>query len=319
MDNVNSSDSGSWEEKYTELEILYQNIIDHSTEIENELLENNEKIQGLLDRMKRYLSPQLYELISGQKEGEGSLSYQRRKLTIFFSDIVGFTTITDSIEPEVLSDCLNKYLEVMSNIAIKYGGTIDKFIGDAIMIFFGAPKFINDETHALNCVKMAIEMRDSLPELDHYWKKSGINHPLTCRIGINTGFVTVGNFGTNERMDYTIIGGPVNIASRLEHSAEYGSILISQSTKLLIEGYVETIFKGEIMVKGVHTPIQTYEVVRLMDDSSYKNPFVKEKPAGFNLLPIRFDRNLSNESEINHIREALEIALKKINSTDTNK
>ncbi|PJZ47264.1 adenylate/guanylate cyclase domain-containing protein [Leptospira brenneri] len=296
--------------KYAELEVLYQNIIDHSTEIENELLENNKTIQMYLDRMRRYLSPQLYEMVTGGTEGETSISHQRRKLTIFFSDIVGFTTITDSIEPEILSDCLNKYLDVMSSIAIKYGGTIDKFIGDAIMIFFGAPSFENDKTHALNCVKMAIEMRDSLPALDEYWRKSGINHNLTCRIGINTGYVTVGNFGTNERMDYTIIGGPVNVASRLEHASDAGEILISNATKSLIDEFIDTKPKGEIVVKGVHTPIETFQVVGLKNDHEKKeNPFLKFDNEGFLLKPLHFDKLSTNPEERRLMQHALEKAL----------
>ncbi|TGM46138.1 adenylate/guanylate cyclase domain-containing protein [Leptospira vanthielii] len=295
--------------KYAELEVLYQNIIDHSTEIENELLENNTKIQTILDRMRRYLSPQLYEMITGA-EVETSISHQRRKLTIFFSDIVGFTTITDSIEPEILSDCLNKYLDVMSSIAIKYGGTIDKFIGDAIMIFFGAPSFDNDKVHALNCVKMAIEMRDSLPSLAEYWKKSGINHNLTCRIGINTGYVTVGNFGTNERMDYTIIGGPVNVASRLENASDAGEILISNATKSLIDEFIDTKPKGEIVVKGVHTPIETFQVIGLKNDQDKKeNPFLKFDTDGFLLKPLHFDKLSTNPEERRLMQYALEKAL----------
>ncbi|EOQ95412.1 adenylate/guanylate cyclase catalytic domain protein [Leptospira wolbachii serovar Codice str. CDC] len=295
--------------KYAELEVLYQNIIDHSTEIENELLENNKKIQTILDRMRRYLSPQLYEMITGA-EVETSISHQRRKLTIFFSDIVGFTTITDSIEPEILSDCLNKYLDVMSSIAIKYGGTIDKFIGDAIMIFFGAPSFDTDKVHALNCVKMAIEMRDSLPSLAEYWKKSGINHNLTCRIGINTGYVTVGNFGTNERMDYTIIGGPVNVASRLENASDAGEILISNATKSLIDEFIDTKPKGEIVVKGVHTPIETFQVIGLKNDQDKKeNPFLKFDTDGFLLKPLHFDKLSTNPEERRLMQYALEKAL----------
>ncbi|MDF3819721.1 adenylate/guanylate cyclase domain-containing protein [Leptospira sp. 96542] len=295
--------------KYAELEVLYQNIIDHSTEVENELLENNKKIQMYMDRMRRYLSPQLYEMIAGA-EVETAISHQRRKLTIFFSDIVGFTTITDSIEPEILSDCLNKYLDVMSSIAIKYGGTIDKFIGDAIMIFFGAPTFENDTAHALNCVKMAIEMRDSLPALDEYWRKSGINHNLTCRIGINTGYVTVGNFGTNERMDYTIIGGPVNVASRLEHASEPGGILISNATKSLVDEFIDTRPKGEIVVKGVHTPIETFQVISLKNEQEKKeNPFLKFDNEGFLLKPLHFDKLSTDPEEKLLMRFALEKAL----------
>lgn len=144
----------------------------------------------------------------------------------------------------------------------------------------------------------SLEMRDSLPALNEYWRKSGINHNLTCRNGINTGYFTVGNFGTNERMDYTIIGGPVNVASRLESASNAGEILISNATKSLIDEYVETIPKGEILVKGVHTPIETFQVIGLKNDMEKKeNPFVKFNGKGFLLKPLHFDKLSTNPEE----------------------
>lgn len=179
-----------------------------------------------------------------------------------------------------------------------------------LCIFFGAPSFDTDKVHALNCVKMAIEMRDSLPSLAEYWKKSGINHNLTCRIGINTGYVTVGNFGTNERMDYTIIGGPVNVASRLENASDAGEILISNATKSLIDEFIDTKPKGEIVVKGVHTPIETFQVIGLKNDQDKKeNPFLKFDTDGFLLKPLHFDKLSTNPEERRLMQYALEKAL----------
>lgn len=151
-------------------------------------------------------------------------------MTIFFSDIVNFTSTTEGMETEDLTDLLNSYLEEMSRIAIKYGGTIDKFIGDAILIFFGDPLSQGVKEDAKACASMAIEMRDRLKELQEKWYSFGIQNPFQVRAGITTGYCTVGNFGSKSRMDYTIIGNQVNIASRLESNAKPDQILISHET-----------------------------------------------------------------------------------------
>ena len=186
-----------------------------------------EKIEQLASQLSKYLSPQVYQSIFSGKKNVKIEAY-RKKLTVFFSDIKGFTEITDRLEPEVLSFLLNSYLNEMSKIALKYGGTIDKFVGDAILIFFGDPETRGEKEDAKACVLMAIEMRERMKKLHNIWEDQGIFNPLEIRIGINTGFCNVGNFGSEDRLDYTIIGGEVNLASRLESSAETGQILISQ-------------------------------------------------------------------------------------------
>ena len=123
----------------------------------------------------------------------------------------------------------------MSEIALKYGGTIDKFVGDAILIFFGDPETRGTKEDAISCVLMAMEMRERMKSLRLMWNDQGISQPLMIRIGINSGFCNVGNFGSEDRLDYTIIGGEVNLASRLESSAEAGQILISHETYSLIK------------------------------------------------------------------------------------
>ena len=131
---------------------------------------------------------------------------------MFFSDIVGFTELADQLESEELTTLLNEYLTEMSLIALDHGATIDKFVGDSVMVFFGDPETRGVRQDALACVKMAIAMRDRLVGLNESWKQSGISKKMTCRMGIHTGYCTVGNFGSEERMDYTIIGGTVNTA-----------------------------------------------------------------------------------------------------------
>lgn len=245
---------------HEDMKNLHETVSNYSAEMEESLYKKNEEVSSYMDRMKKYLSSQLYDLIiSGGSDSEVKL--KRQRITIFFSDIVGFSSMTDSVEPEVLADCLNYYLSEMSDIVKKFGGTLDKFIGDAVMVFFGAPVFENDEKHAKDCVKMAIEMIQKLPEINTYWKKKGISQGVNIRIGINTGYATVGNFGSEQRIDYTIIGNEVNVAARLEGSARPGKILISETTKDLItsDKDIKLVYRGAIQVKGIHKPIKVYE------------------------------------------------------------
>mgnify|MGYP003326787733 FL=1 len=213
-------------------------------------VEAQERIEQLTAKLSKYLSPQVYQSIfSGTKNVK--IEAYRKKLTVFFSDIKGFTELTDRLEPEVLSALLNKYLNEMSKIALKYGGTIDKFIGDAILIFFGDPETKGQKEDAKACVLMAIEMRERMKYLQKMWEDQGISKPLRIRIGVNTGYCNVGNFGSEDRLDYTIIGGEVNLASRLESNADPGQILISHETYSLIKKDIVCDKKEELSVKGL--------------------------------------------------------------------
>ena len=138
----------------------------------------------------------------------------------------------------------------MSEVALEHGATIDKYIGDAIMIFFGDPETRGVKEDALACVRMAIAMQERMTSLSQIWRDAGIQRPLSCRIGINTSYCTVGNFGSDDCMDYTIIGGALNLASRLEHEAETGNILISYETYAHVKDEIQFEEVGEILVKG---------------------------------------------------------------------
>ena len=129
-----------------------------------------------------------------------------------------------------MTDLLNNYLDEMSHIALRHGATIDKFIGDAVVAFFGDPELKGAKEDALACVAMALEMRSRIEELRKDWSSRGVAEPFHIRMGINTGFCTVGNFGSLDRMDYTIIGSQVNLTSRLELAADVDQILISYET-----------------------------------------------------------------------------------------
>lgn len=242
----------------------------------------HEKIEKLAVKLSKYLSPQVYDSIFSGKQNVKIEAY-RKKLTVFFSDIKGFTELTDRLEPEVLSALLNSYLNEMSNIALKYGGTIDKFVGDAILIFFGDPESKGDREDANACVFMALEMRERMKYLRKLWEDQGISKPLNIRIGINTGYCNVGNFGSEDRLDYTIIGGEVNLASRLELKADSGQILISHETYALIKKQIVCEKKEEINVKGIAHKIQTYQVIETEKDAKNKKNSFREEYDGFSL------------------------------------
>ena len=183
----------------------------------------------------------------------------------------------------------------MSKIALKYGGTIDKFIGDAILIFFGDPETKGQRGDAQACVLMAMEMRERMNYLRRIWEDEGISKPLEIRIGINTGYCNVGNFGSEDRLDYTIIGGEVNLASRLESSAEAGEILISHETYALIKKQIFCEKRDEIQVKGITHSIQTYQVVDTQENLSKKNNLLAEEYDGFSLS---VDLNRSDKEQV---------------------
>lgn len=268
----------------------------------------NEQLEALSNKLAKYLSRQVYTSIFQGKRDVKIESY-RKKLTVFFSDIHGFTELTDRVEAEVLTNVLNRYLNEMSKIALEHGGTIDKYIGDAIMIFFGDPETLGEKQDAIACVKMALDMKMKLTELRMEWDAIGISTPLRVRMGINTGFCTVGNFGSDERLDYTIVGGPVNLASRLETAAPIDEILISADTYSLIKEVIACEAAELIRVKGMAYPVQTYKVTGLLDKELVKEKELKAAMKGFN-LSINF-RELDYSDKL-HARELLQQALTRI-------
>jgi len=160
-----------------------------------ELETANEFLSGLSLKISRYLSPQIYKSIfSGEKDV--TIHTERKKLTIFFSDIKDFTALTERLQPEQITALLNEYFTEMSKIALYYGGTIDKFVGDAMLIFFGDPDTEGEAQDAKACLQMAAEMQHRLAELNTKWRKEGVESPFRVRMGINTGYCNVGNFGS---------------------------------------------------------------------------------------------------------------------------
>ncbi|MGH8355843.1 MAG: adenylate/guanylate cyclase domain-containing protein, partial [Pseudomonas sp.] len=251
-------------------------------QVRGEIKREQEKAARLARNLAKYLSPQVWEMIfSGKKHVR--LETQRKKLTVFFSDIKGFTELSEELEAEALTDLLNTYLNEMSKIALKYGGTIDKFVGDCVMIFFGDPSTQGAKKDAVAAVSMAIAMRKHMKVLRQQWRAQGITKPLEIRMGLNTGYCTVGNFGADTRMDYTIIGRDVNLASRLESAAEAGEILISHETYSLVKDLIMCRDKGQIAVKGFTRPEQIYQVVDFRRDLGATSSYVEHELPGFSM------------------------------------
>jgi class 3 adenylate cyclase len=224
------------------------------------LAETSTELTRANETISRYVAGHLAQKIrAGEYADVGK--HERRKLTLFFSDIKDFTTMSDRLEPEDLSALLNEYLSEMSAIAHRHGGMIDKFVGDAIMILFGAPVAMNDRDQAIRAVRMAMEMQSRLVTLREKWLREGLETAVEIRIGINTGQATIGTFGSPERMDYTAIGRQVNLAARLQAHCEPGRILVSHSTYALIRDDIACVSRGEIRVKGFEHPLRVYEIV----------------------------------------------------------
>jgi adenylate cyclase len=204
------------------------------------------------------------ELVANPEKAK--LGGDRRELTVFFSDIASFTTISEQFtsKPEGLVELLNEYLDEMTAIILKHGGTLDKYEGDAIMAFWGAP--IPQKDHALRTCLASLEMQKRLAQLRPQWKKTG-RPGLEVRIGVNTGIMIVGNMGGKDRFDYTVIGDSVNLASRLEGAnKQYGSsIMISDFTYQHVKSSVTVRELDLIQVKGKSEPVKVWELMGMAD------------------------------------------------------
>ncbi|MBW2082970.1 MAG: hypothetical protein JRI39_07750 [Deltaproteobacteria bacterium] len=232
---------------------------------QEELLELNNSLQNKvktqvqeLERhreLSRYLSPRIAERILNDGTQFGK-KLKRKFMTVVFSDIRNFSAITDSLEPEEIVQLLNCYHSEMIEVIHRYGGTLNKIMGDGLVIFFGDPLDMDD--HADRAVQMAIEMQRRTHKIRDQWQAFG--HDLEVGIGINTGYMTVGNIGSEAHKEYTVIGNQVNIAARLEQMAGPGQILVTQRTLAHIKTRAQAKPVGEIEVKGIHNPVKIFEI-----------------------------------------------------------
>ena len=189
-------------------------------------------------KIAKYLSPQIYKSIfSGQKDA--AIATERKKLTIFFSDIEDFTATTERLQPEDLTALLNEYLTEMSAIALqarRHRRQVHR--RRASWCSSATPTRKGVEEDAKACLRMAVDMQQRLAQLNRMWRERGIEQPFRARMGINTGYCNVGNFGSDDRMDYTIIGAEANLAARLQSIAEPGGIVLSYETYALVRDLV---------------------------------------------------------------------------------
>ena len=212
------------------------------------------------DAIRRYVPPSVADLII-RGQAESIDTPVRRRITILFADIAGFTEVSDRIEPEDLTALLVEFFSGMAEKVEESGGTLNEFTGDGLMALFGAPETMEPEQQAVQAIRAARDMQALMETLNARWLRRGIGLPLQMRIGINTGTVSVGSYGSQGRMTYTALGLQTNIASRLEKAAEPGSIIVSDATFRLASHAFRLEPRGEVLCKGVHYPVPTYCVV----------------------------------------------------------
>lgn len=308
-----------WKMWLTEVYPIFTIIAVFGSAITFQFMTEEKKKKEIRDAFSRYVSPSLVgEILKDPKRLV--LGGEEKRLTVLFSDIRGFTSISETLKPQVLVKLMNDYLTPMTDIVLKNGGTIDKYMGDAIMAFWGAPVWQDD--HAHRACRAALEMLEKLSELQMVWGKSGLPK-LDIGIGISTGKVTVGNMGSTTRFDYTVMGDTVNLGSRLEGlNKEYGTHIIvpkytyddieeskgdqrerkrrdlsSWSAKALEQRFLKdrraesSAPKGEFLlrqldmlkVKGKDSPIKVYELLEKKSDASNLKEIVELFEAGLEL------------------------------------
>lgn len=251
---------------------------------ENQMyVEERNRYLKLNNQLARYAPLQIYQMIM-RGELEAKVNYQRRKLTVFFSDIAGFTDLSEKLIPDDLAFLLNDYLRHMTEVAKYYGGTIDKFMGDGILIFFGDPSSKGVKEDAVACLEMAIAMRQQMRILRERWIKMGYES-LHIRMGVATGYCHVGNYGTAHRMSYTIVGRDANLAARLQAAAEIDEILISKETFKLVKDQFLYIYNKPLQLKGISESIDSWQVVeRYQENIDHYQRWYDYEYKGFNLI-----------------------------------
>ena len=239
---------------------MYKGLTDLNKNLEETVDEQLTRLRRA-EQLRRYLAPQIADaVLSG--DAPISLTSTRRNLTILFANIRGFTSMSDRLEPEELIDGLNKHFTVMTDVVFRHGGTLDKYVGDGILAFFGDP--IPFEDHAERAVVSALEMRQRLRGIRAEWSSNG-DEKLNIGIGISTGYVTVGNIGSATRTEYTVIGNHVNLASRLAQIAGHDRVLVSERTLAApnVRERVHTTPLDDISIEDFLRPVHVFEIADL--------------------------------------------------------
>lgn len=214
--------------------------------------------------LKRFMPQQIAEgLMAGQLSADDG--FERRKVTLLFADMVGFTDLSDKLEPEELAEVLNEYLREMTAVAVSQGGTLDNYIGDGLMVLFGAPKQVDESVQAWSALRTAFGMQERVEELSTAMRARGIPADLTVRVGVNTGHCTVGVLGSDIMRAYKAVGFAVNVAARLQSEAEPGTVLVGFRTYALVKDRVVAEQRVPLMLKGAARPVEAWEIRRLVE------------------------------------------------------
>lgn len=238
------------------------------------LLSLNNELKLKTFRLSKYLSPVLRKGILAGKDVR--VTAQEKPLTIFFSDMQGFSKMSEVLNAEQLTWVINSYLTEMSEIVFRFGGTLDKVIGDSLMVFFGDPDSRGEVNDATACVCMALAMSEAMEGLKQRWMARGIIEPPSLRMGIHSGICKVGNFGTENRLEYTVLGKAVNLASHLESTAKANEIIISQQTFELVKDLVHCVKREPVRVKGFTNSLNAYSAVGIIGDNQKNSNTVSQ-------------------------------------------
>ncbi len=253
VDGVTAIAGGNLDQK---IDLHRNDELGDLTDAFNDMAHSLREKELLKGAFSKYVTKSVVDRIM-EHEGGLKLGGEKKEVSVFFSDIRGFTPMSEQLRPEEVVSLLNEYFSEMVKIIFKYEGTLDKFMGDAIMAIYGAP--VEQNNHAERAVLAALEMAEKMKVLQAKWRMEG-KKEVNIGIGINTGEVVVGNLGSNERMEYTAIGDNVNLAQRLESVAGAGQILISSATYERVKNKVTARMLDPIKLKGKTEKVIPYEV-----------------------------------------------------------
>lgn len=236
-------------------------IVDRGTFVKDQIIEaQQDELRASRETIRRYVPRAVSEhIVSGDTVGIDVPT--RRRVTVLIADLVGFTPLAEGVDAEVLTRVTNDYMAAMSSLVEEHGGIVSEFAGDGMMAVFGAPDEMPVEQQAESAVRAAQAMQAHLPSLNRSWQQIGVTEPMQMRIGISTGVLSVGSFGSAGRMTYTAIGLHTNIAARLEANCEPGDVLVSDSTWRLLHDRIPCQPRGEVQCKGVREPVRVYSPV----------------------------------------------------------
>jgi class 3 adenylate cyclase len=241
-----------------ELDGLYRQLGKYAADLERKVADQVAEI-GRVRGLERYLPRQVVEQVL-RGELAFPAQHERRKVTVLFADMEGFTSLSDRVEAEELGSLLNEYFAVMSEAVFRHGGTLLSFIGDAVMVVFGAPAAPQPVEDAQGAVELGLDMQRAVREWGQSWRQRGLDRPPAIRVGIHSGYVTIGTFGTQTRSEYSAMGRTTNLAARVQSAAPSGGVLVTWATRALAgEGFVYA-DRGLLQAKGLHTPVEIFEV-----------------------------------------------------------